>query len=247
MTRFFYGLMIASLAAVGCDRRGGTGGPGAADTGTRLPLFGQADNTFNLTPAAVSVKQGDAEPGAVGIKRGTNFDQDVTLAFADVPKGVTIDPTGPVIKSGGTDAKFTLAASEDAAPGEYTVKVVGHPVTGGDATNQFKVTVAKKDSFTLSVPFWTTGFKQGEAKAFSIGIARDKRFDQDVALTFDGLPTGVTVEPATAVIKNGDTDAKLVLRAADDDALGDFAVRAKGHPTKGADATHEFKFTVARK
>ncbi|HEX4609202.1 MAG TPA: hypothetical protein VH092_13450 [Urbifossiella sp.] len=247
MKRFFYGLLFVSLAAAGCDRRGGAGGPGAADTGTKPPLFGQADNTFNLTAAAVSVKQGDVEPGVIGIKRGTNFDQDVAVAFTDIPKGVTIDPAGPVIKSGGTDAKFTLAAGDDAVPGEYTVKVVGHPGTGGDATNQFKLTVAKKDSFTLSVPFRTTGLKQGEAKAFAVGITRDKRFDQDVTLKFDGLPTGVTVEPATAVIKNGDPDAKLVLKAAGDAALGDFAVRATGHPAKGADATHEFKFTVAKK
>jgi hypothetical protein len=242
---FSFGLAFVALAA-GCDRRGGAGGPGATDTGSK-PLYGQADNTFNLTAAAVSVKQGDAEPVTIGIKRGTNFDQDVTVAFADVPNGVTIDPAGPVIKSGATDVKVTLAAAEDAAPGEYTVKVVGHPGAGGDATNQFKLTVAKKDSFTLTVPFWTTGLKQGEAKAFSVGITRDKRFDQDVTLRFDGLPKGVTVEPATAVIRNGEPDAKLILKAADDAALGDFAVRATGHPTKGADATHEFRFKVAKK
>jgi hypothetical protein len=125
--------------------------------------------------------------------------------------------------------------------------VVGHPATGGDATNQFKVTVAKKDSFTLTVPFWTTGVKQGEAREFAVGVTRDKRFDQDVAISFAGLPKGVTVEPAVAVVRNGIADAKFVLKADGDAALGDFAVKATGHPTKGADATHEFKFTVAKK
>jgi hypothetical protein len=244
----FYGLVMASLAAAaGCDHKGSAGGPGATDPGAKQPLYGQADNTFNLTAAAVSVKQGDAEPGAVGIKRGTNFDQDVTLVFADVPKGVTINPAGPVIKHSDAEVKFTITAGDDAAPGDFTVKVVGHPATGGDASNQFKVTVAKKDSFTLTVPFWTTGIKQGEAKAFTIGITRDKRFDQDVTLKFDGLPKGLTVEPAGEAIKNGDPDAKFVLKAADDAALGDFSIKVTGHPAKGADATHEFKFTVAKK
>ena len=97
------------------------------------------------------------------------------------------------------------------------------------------------------MPFWTTGLKQGEAKAVTIGLTRDKRFDQDVTLSFAGLPKGVTVEPAGAVVKHGDADAKFSLKAADDAALGDFAVVVTGHPTKGADATHEFKFTVAKK
>jgi len=240
-------LVLAAVGLVGCDRAGSAGGPGATAPGAKQPLYGQADDTFNLTAPAVSVKQGDAAKGAIGIKRGTNFDQDVTLAFEGLPKGLTLDPTGLVLKSGETDAKFTLTAGDDAAPGEYTVKVVGHPGRGGDATNQFTLTVAKKDSFTLSMPFWTTGLKQGETKAVAITITRDKRFDQDVNVQFDGLPKGVTVEPADAVIKNGEAEAKFVLKAGDDAGLGDFAVKVTGHPTKGADATHEFKFTVAKK
>ncbi len=240
-------LTLVAIVLVGCNRGGTAGGPGATDPAVKPPLFGQADDTFNLTAAAVSLKQGDAEKAAIGIKRGTNFDQDVTLVFADMPKGITLDPAGLVLKSADTDAKFTLTAGDDAAPGEYTVKVIGHPGRGGDATNEFKLTVAKKDSFTLSMPFWTTGLKQGETKAVSVAITRDKRFDQDVTLKFDGLPKGITVEPAGAVIKNGEADAKFVIKATDEAALGDFAVKATGHPTKGADATHEFKFTVAKK
>jgi hypothetical protein len=250
LARLVVGSLALALVAllVGCNRSNGTaGGPGASDPGTKPPLYGQADDTFNLTAPAVTLKQGDAEKGAIGIKRGTNFDQDVTVAFADVPAGVTVDPPGPVIKSADTDAKFTLTATDAATPGEYTVKVVGHPGRGGDAANQFKLTVAKKDTFTLSAPFWTTSLKQGETKAVSIVINRDKRFDQDVTLRFDGMPKGVTIEPSGAVIKNGEADAKFVLKAADDASLGDFVVKVTGHPTKGADAAHDFKFTVAKK
>lgn len=240
-------LALAAAALVGCDRRGSAGGPGASAPDTKPPLYGQTDDTFNLTTSSVMLKAGDAEKGAIGIKRGTNFDQDVTLALEGLPKGVTLDPAGPVIKSGDTDAKFTLTAGDAVAPGEYTVKVVGHPGRGGDATNQFKLTVARKDTFALSVPFWTAGLKQGEMKSVAIGITRDKRFDQDVTLRFEGLPKGVTVEPTEAVIKRGETDAKFALKAADDAALGDFAVTVTGHPATGADASHVLKFSVAKK
>lgn len=241
------GIALASILLVGCDRAGTAGGPGATDKGAKAPMYGEADNTFNLTTSSVSIKQGDTEKGTIGIKRGTNFDQDVAITIADLPKGVTLDPSSLVIKSGATDVKFAVLATSDAIPGDFTVKVVGHPGKGGDATNDFKLTVAKKDSFTLGVPFWTTSLKQGEAKSVSITINRDKRFDQAVTVKIDNLPKGITVEPASAVVKTGEPDAKFVLKADSEAGLGDFEVKVIGHPAQGVDATHEFKFTVAKK
>jgi hypothetical protein len=241
-------LALAAIVIAGCDQKGSTaGGPGATDPSVRPPRYGEADNTFNLTASSMSVKQGDTIQGTIGIKRGTNFAQDVSLSFQNLPKGITLDSSALAIKSGGTDAQFKLIAGDDVVPGEFTITVVGHPTSGGDATIQFTLTVDKKDSFTLSVPFWTTSLKQGETRAVSITIAREKKFDQDVTLKFDGLPKGITVEPASAVIKNGETEAKFVLKAVDEAALGDFRAMVTGHPVKGADASHEFKFAVAKK
>jgi hypothetical protein len=245
--KFFSCIFLSSLAfSAGCNKDGSSGGPGASSSAHK-PTFGQADDTFNLTAASQTLSQGDAAQGMIGIKRGTNFQQDVTLAFTNLPKGVSFSPVGPVIKSGATDVSFTMTASDDAAPGEFTINVTGHPAKGSDASNQFKFTVAKKDTFTLNVPFWTTDLKQGEAKAVTIAISRDKRFDQDVSIKFNDLPKGVTVDPVDSVIKNGMPDAKFTIKAAADAALGDFKVTVTGHPVKGADAIHEFKFTVAKK
>ncbi len=104
-----------------------------------------------------------------------------------------------------------------------------------------------EDTFTLSVPTFSTKVKQGESKEVTIGIRRGKNFDEDVALKIDDLPKGVTVEPAEAVIKHGDKDVKLTFKVADDAALGDFTVKLTGHPEKGGDATNEVKLTVQKK
>lgn len=249
MKRSFTGLLVAALvAAAGCSQ-GKPGGPGAADPSAKKPLFGQAKETFTLSVPTLSttLKQGDTHESSIGIKRGKNFDEDVTLAFADVPEGVTLEPTSPVIKGGDTEAKVTFKAGEDAPLGDFKVKVTGHPTNGADASNEFKLTVAHKDTFTLSMPFLSTTLKQGDAKAVSIGIKRDKTFDQDITLQFSDVPKGVTIEPYIPVIKNGDKEAKFTFKAADDASLGDFAVKVTGHPTKGADASSEFKLTVAKK
>jgi len=210
-------------------------------------MIGTADNTFTISASSIKVKQGETAVGTVSIKRGTNFDQDVQVMLNDLPKGVTHEPAKPTIAKSDAEAKFNVMASDEAVPGDFTIKLIGHPGSGGDATNDLKLTVARKDSFTLNMPFWTTGLKQGETKGFTIAISREPKFDQDVALKFEGLPKGVTVEPADHVIKNGQPEAKLNLKAADDAPLGDFAVKLIGHPSKGVDATHDFKFTISKK
>ena len=247
MKRTIVGLMLAVFAvSTGCEKAGTPGGPGATAS-SKPPMYGQADETFNITTSSVSIKQGDVAQTTVGIKRGTNFTQDVTLMLEGLPKGVTVDPSKPVVESKNTDSKFAITASDEAAIGEYEIKVIGRPSKGADASNSFKLYVSKKDTFTLSVPFWTTALKQGETKGFSISISRDKTFNQDVAVKFEGLPKGITVEPSTGGIKNGETEGKFSLKAADDAPVGDFVVKVMGHPTKGADASHDFKFSVAKK
>jgi hypothetical protein len=147
MKSSFAGLLVMALVTfTGCNTKGTPGGPGATDPNAKKPLYGQANDTFDLTRPTLSttLKQGDTVESSIGIKRGKNFDQDVTLTFADVPKGVTIDPASPVIKHGDTETKFTLKAADDASLGDFAINVTGHPTKGADASHEFKLTVAKK-------------------------------------------------------------------------------------------------------
>jgi len=145
-------LTTAALAAIGafglagCNS-GSSGGPGATGTGSDGKTHvGTAEQTFTLSVPTLSthIKQGESKVVAIGIKRGKNFDQDVTLKLDGLPKGVTADMTSHSIKHGEDEAKVTLKAADDAALGDFTVKVNGHPATGADATNEFKLTVEKK-------------------------------------------------------------------------------------------------------
>jgi uncharacterized membrane protein len=238
-------LMLAILT--GCSQ-GTPGGPGTTDKDSEKPLYGQQDDTFNLSVprTSTSIQQGEQLETTVGIKRAKNFDQDVTLKFADVPKGVTIEPTSPVISSSGTEAKLTFKAEDEAPLGDHNIQITGHPTKGGDAQIEFKLTILPKDSFTLTMPDATT-LKQGEEQTVSVGIERDKTFDQDVTLNFGEMPKGVTLEPATPMIKQGSAEGQVTITAAKDASLGDFGIQVTGHPAKGADASGEFKLTVVAK
>jgi hypothetical protein len=144
MKRTFAGLLVVAVVAlVGCDSKDHAGGPGATNPTGKQPLYGEADNTFDLTATSTDVKQGETKDVSIGIKRGTNFQEDVTLKFADVPQGLTLDLASPVIKHGETETKVTLKAASDASLGDFAVKAIGHPTKGGDASHEFKITVTK--------------------------------------------------------------------------------------------------------
>src|SRR5688572_13036566 len=135
--------LVLAVSLVGCGR-GTPGGPGTAKKveTTRDPNTGEtkstvstttvdSDATFKLKPplTSVNVKRGEKIETSVGISRGSKFDQDVTLKFDNMPKGVSIEPASPQLRKGTDEAKFYVSAAKDAEPGNYTIKANGRPGT----------------------------------------------------------------------------------------------------------------------
>lgn len=159
MKRTFLSLVGLTLISAGCVQ-GTPGGPGVSNppstpstpsnttttTTANRPTFSPDENTFSLNAPTLSthLKQGETRSVTISLSRGKNFDDDVSLKFVDVPTGVTITPATTLIKHGETEAKLNLQAAGDAALGNFTVKVIGHPSTGSDATVEMKLTVDEK-------------------------------------------------------------------------------------------------------
>lgn len=245
----FIGLagLFTVVTLTGCDE-GKSGGPGMTDTTVKKPVYGQKDDTFNLSVPmmASSLKQGATLETEVGIERAMNFGEDVSLKFFNLPEGVTVTPSSPVIKHGDENAKVMFTADDTAAKGEYKVKVFGHPENGPDAEIEFKLNVESMDSFSLNAPLLSTSFRQSETKPISIVIRRDKTFVSDVTLRFGELPPGITIEPAEAVIIHGVEEVTVNVTTSADAALGDFTVEIAGHSATGLEASTELKLTVVK-
>ena len=156
MKSLHVGLVALALVALNGCTQGTPGGPGVSSTpstpGTpttttaQKPVIGDAEETFSLSVPSLStnLKQGEIKAATISLTRGKNFDEDVTLEFADVPAGVTIDPASPVIKYGDKETNITFQAADDAALGDFTIKVTGHPTKGVEAKTEFKLNVAEK-------------------------------------------------------------------------------------------------------
>lgn len=131
-----------------------------------------------------------------------------------------------------------VATSPESEQPDEPVKVVAKKPIAGEADK----------TFSLSVPFESVTLTQGEEKSVLIGINRGENFREEVAIEVSDLPQGVTLETADPVIKQGDMDAALVLKAAADAALGDFTFEVKGRTSSsGADFSKEVNLTVAQK
>ena len=143
--------MVALIAFSGCDK-GTSGGPGKdKDKDNKSTVdkikdkVSQAEDTFSLDPPnSTTLKQGETKAVKITIKRGKNFAEDVALKFEGMPEGVTADPASPTIKKGDEEVNVTLKATDAAAVGTFTPKLIGHPGKGKDSTNEMKITVNKK-------------------------------------------------------------------------------------------------------
>ncbi len=177
MKSFFAAILFGALVIpMGCNQ-GTSGGPGATILPSKKPMVGQTEDTFSLVMSSAKLNQGETKTVSVGINRGKNFGQDISLKVGDLPKGVTSDPASPVIKHGDTDAKITLKAAGDAALGDFTIKVAGHPTKGADAVAELKISVAKQDSKDVA----TATADAVKAKWGEYTIAMQKQLDQFAA------------------------------------------------------------------
>jgi len=191
--------------------------------------------TFPLLMAAVLVMAlgcNEGTPGGPGVKKNASN------ASTSSSSTTTVEtPSGSSTTKETTKVEVEKPATTSETPKENTAPA------GTDAN---PIAGDPENSFRLDAPNLATTIKQGETKVVTIGIARAKNFDQDVTLMFEGVPTGVTIEPAEPMIKHGEKEVKLNISAAADAAVNDFTIKIIGHPATGPDATNKFNLTVAK-
>jgi hypothetical protein len=98
--------------------------------------------SLTLSKDSVSIEQGKTAEVDVTINR-TGFDEDVTITFKNLPKGVT-GPADAKIAKGSTKGSYNLTAAADAEPVDNHAVTVEGKGGGKEADAALKVTVKKK-------------------------------------------------------------------------------------------------------
>jgi len=124
-------LMLALAATYGCQSSSPRGGGMTKDVGFKIVV-----PTFST-----EVKQGEVKNVTVSLERGDYFKQDVKLQIEGFT-GISVEPTSVIIKaSDRPDVQLRIAAPQNAALGEYGIRVMGTPETGEPTSTVFSVKV----------------------------------------------------------------------------------------------------------
>lgn len=143
--------LASAIGLLGGCMQGTPGGPGVQSSSTpqtysaHKPVVSNSKETFTLTmpTLSTSLKQGESKSIKISISRGTDFQDDVDLRFSSIPQGISLDPGAPVLRKSEQDISISVSAADNAALGDFEVKVTGHPTNGGpDAQNELKLTVS---------------------------------------------------------------------------------------------------------
>ena len=126
---------VALSLVVGCGSP--KGGGMSTDQGFRL------STSLGSSIFATSIKQGDRKTVTVSVKRDEYFKQDVRLQATASP-GISVEPTNVLVRaSDSPDVQLQITAPQDAAIGEYQVRVNATPETGQPTAMEIKVKVVR--------------------------------------------------------------------------------------------------------
>jgi hypothetical protein len=92
----------------------------------------------------------------------------------------------------------------------------------------------------------TVDLKQGEAKEVDVKIDRGTTFNEPVTISFDSLPEGVTMEPASAKIESGHDKAIFKVKTTNNTPVGDKTIKVVATPKTGEATQEELKIKVEK-
>jgi hypothetical protein len=237
-------------AAAGCSDGGSSGGSSSGGTGgggTTPPTPTPGTLAIALASGSLSVAQGQSGTVAVTLTRGGSFTGAVDLTIEGAPTGVTASATPAQVAAGATTATITVQAAATAAAGTatLTVRAKGSGVTDATAAIALTVTaVTPPGGIALALSGATVSVVQGQTATLGATLTRSGSFAGAVALTVEGLPTGVTANVTPASVAAGATTATITLTAAATAAAGSATITIRGTGTGVTAATATASLTV---
>lgn len=202
-----------------------------------------ASYTLAVTPATLSVQQGQTGQATVNITR-VNFPGAVGLAVTGAPAGVT--PTLGASSVSGDNTTLGVAVASNVAAGSYTLTITGTATgqTNRTATLALTVTAAPAGgSIALSMTPNTLSIAQGGTGSSTLNIARTN-FTGTVNLAASGAPAGVTLTLSAASTTANSVTANFTVAAGT--VPGTYTINFEGAGTGIANATTSLALTVTQ-
>ena len=187
------------------------------------------DFSLSVAPTSIALNAGGVTQQVIVTVTAINsFSSSVAMAVSGLPAGVTAAP-GSVTVAPGASQAITLTASASAAAGTSTITLTGSSGSlSHTATFTLTITATQPPDFSLTINptslTLTTGALGQQTAVSATGL---NGFNGSVSVSISGLPTGVTVAPATLTLTPG-TPQSLTLTAAANATIGTSSVVIQG-------------------
>jgi hypothetical protein len=178
----------------------GSGGTLSPSTQFQLTVTGPPGISLSLQPGSLSLIPTVQQQVQLSVNAINGFNQLVSGSISGLPAGVTVSSSTFSVFPGGT-ATFYFTAGTGASSGTVTFSASSGSVT---ASAQLPISINTTPDFSL-----TTGtnnalvISQSASESFNISAVGYNGFSQAVSISFSGMPTGVTLSPASFTVQPG--------------------------------------------
>jgi uncharacterized membrane protein len=224
-------LTVGATTAAGTYPITVTGTGGGLQESTTVTLTVTAAPTFTLSasPTSVSVAPGSQGTSTITTTVSGGFNNAVALSASGAPTGTTVsfNPSSIPAPGSGTST-MTITVGASTAAGTYPITVTG---SGGGVQQTATVTLAVAvPTFTLAASPTALNVAVGSQGTSTITTAVSGGFNNAVALSASGAPTGTTVgfNPST-IAAPGSGTSTMTVTVGSSTATGTYSITVTGN------------------
>lgn len=201
----------------------------------------RGDFAVTLSPASVTMTQGETKTVTIGLNRLQQFGQNVSLAVTPTTTGMTttISPTSINASNPDATATLTLSATTEALTGNKTFNITGTTEGLAERTSVLNVTVNAKPTITIHVAQSSFDAIRGQSTTVNVAITRIN-YDGSVSIAASGQPSGVTVSSGSSL---GET-IPVTFTTSAGAAVGAYTITLTGSGSGVASSTTTFVLNV---
>ena len=201
---------------------------------------------LSLSASSASVAPGGTATATATLTRLGGYTGAVTLSAENLPTGVTSSFNPAQLTGATANTAISFIVASNATPGTFsiTLRASGSGVTSVTSLYALTVSPAPTPTIALSLGSSTATAAQGASATVPITIVRGGGYTDAVALTAEGLPTGVTAAFAPASLGTGITASTLTLTVASTATAATTAITVRATGTGVAAQTATVSLTV---